>query len=99
MSAADGGDDTEVDSFAPVLYRMSDGKSFSRVAKVGGCCMGSKVNAKQKFSDALLKQDGAFLLDTGFHIYLWVGKDAPKDARSQVRAIFSCQAYLQDNNL
>jgi len=41
-----------------------------------------------------LKSNGAYLLDTGFHVYLWLGNDA--NATVSKEAIPMAQRYFKD---
>jgi len=77
---AKGGDDEAVKAFTPALYRLRDG---SAIAKVG----------TNKPPINKLLPGGVFLLDTGFQLFLWVGKEAPRNEKTS--AFLYTQGYLK----
>jgi len=99
-SAESAGADDEVQGFKPTLFRVSDNGgalSWSKVLQVGsGCCMGDKVNDKGKISQNELDTDDVFVLDAGFHLYIWTGKKASKAER--VKALFLTEKYLRESD-
>ena len=82
--------------YRPALYKMEPEGNFGKVAQVDRWFQGSNIDRKQRFNFTLLDEKGTYLLDTGFHVYYWIGGDAPKSHRSQVNALFNCQKYLKD---
>ena len=58
--------------------------------------MGDKVNDKGKISQNELDTDDVFVLDAGFHLYIWTGKKASKAER--VKALFMTEKYLRESD-
>ena len=59
----------KVEKFVPTLFALRDGASkYARVAR-------------GKPSISKLQSSGLFMLDTGFEIFIWSGKGAPKSAK------------------
>lgn len=66
QDAEKAGDDDEItDTFTPVLYSIENNSTFN------------KLMTSDKFPKNVLEEDFIYLLDTGFHIFIWIGKDAP----------------------
>ena len=59
-------------AFVPVLYEAPDtlGEKFDRVGRA------------EKLKKSYLQDDKVLLLDTGFHLYVWVGKSANPSMKS-----------------
>lgn len=87
-TAAVGGGDEEVKAFEPVLFRVSD-------RMVGGGASFSKVGAGKQIPISKLQSDDAFILDTGFEIFIWVGQGASQSEK--VSAFPHAQKYLKDH--
>lgn len=84
--AAAGGEDVKVDAFEPLLMRLKVGRDAKiRYARAGR-------GAKQPISR--LKNGDVFLFDTGFELFLWVGRGA--DEQERVSAFPFAQKYLKD---
>lgn len=87
--------DEKVKAYAPTLYLVpDDGKG--KVTKVSKATM-VKVNGVGaetfRIDKHKLKDDHAYILDTGFHIYAWIGKDTKTSAK--VSAIAYTQVYIK----
>eukprot|EP00658_Telonema_sp_P-2_P034503 TRINITY_DN25190_c0_g3_i1.p1 TRINITY_DN25190_c0_g3~~TRINITY_DN25190_c0_g3_i1.p1 ORF type:complete len:116 (+),score=30.87 TRINITY_DN25190_c0_g3_i1:77-424(+) len=68
----------------------------SKVVQAGqGCCLGDKVSEKGKLSRKLLDSNDVFVLDSGFHVYIWLGKKA--SAAERVKSMFLTQQYLHES--
>ena len=80
---AQGGDDEKVQAYPWTLYRMSEGAKFKRISR----------GTKKKPPISKLKPDGVFLFDSGFEIFLWVGKGAPPGLKGA--AFPFAQKYLK----
>merc|ERR1712232_1161642 len=71
-SAEKGGGDEKVEKFTPQLMRLRcSGESVSIV----------KVGSGEKPSISKLDSGDVFLYDTGFRVWLWVGKGADRQER------------------
>ena len=84
--AEEGGADKEVVAFEPVLFEISD--AFR-------CCGGvgfSKVGTG-KLPISRLNTKSAYVLDTGFELFCWVGKGA--SPREKSSAMPFAQSYLK----
>lgn len=82
-----GGDDEAVKAFEQVLYRVSD-----RMVGGGVAFSKSATGAKQPISN--LDSNDAFILDTGFELFVWVGSAASESEK--VSAFPYAQKYLKD---
>ena len=69
-----------VKAFVPTLYRLREGGGISKVSK------GTPPINK-------LLPDGVFLFDTGFELFIWVGKEAPRAEKTS--AFIFTQGYLK----
>ena len=78
-----GGDDEKVEAYPWTLYKLKESGSVSRVSR----------GQRKKPPISKLKSDYAYLFDSGFEIFVWVGKKAP----SSIRGSFStfAQSYLK----
>ena len=82
QNAEKAGDDDDItDSFTPVLYSVEKNSNFQ------------KIMTGDKFPVSMLEDDFVYILDTGFHIYVWIGKDSPPDVGSH--AIRDAMVYLK----
>ena len=68
LHMSQGGDDAAVKVFDKKLFRVHE---YSHGNKVS-----FKQVAKGHISRGCLDVSDVFVLDTGFHVYVWVGKDA-----------------------
>ena len=77
VQKADDKDDKQK-AFVPVLYRTPEtpGKSFTKVASAKPTPTGPTKVELFRFNRALLQSKHAYLLDTGFHVYIWIGDQA-----------------------
>ena len=85
-------EDEAVESFAPLLFRLSPDQDPTQVAK------GEPVKIRfgrpePKLSRGLLDQTDVFLVDAGWEIFVWVGKDA--DRSEKVSAMALADAYCK----
>ena len=83
----EGGDDEAVKAFEQVLYRVSD-----RMVGGGVAFSKSATGTKQPLSN--LDSNDAFILDTGFELFVWVGSAASDSEK--VSAFPYAQKYLKD---
>ena len=85
-----GGEDDHVKAFVPTLYRIQVGMYKAKGVPSRVCRI---YDNKPKPSISKLHTGGVFLLDDGFHVFIWVGKDAPKSLKAYA---FPCaQQYLK----
>uniref|UniRef100_A0A7S4F259 Gelsolin-like domain-containing protein n=1 Tax=Chrysotila carterae TaxID=13221 RepID=A0A7S4F259_CHRCT len=78
--ASAGGDDEAVEEFTPVLVKLN-------------ASGGSKVASGTKLPISKLKSSGVYVYDTGFRLFLWVGKSAAQ--QDKVSAFPFAQKYLK----
>eukprot|EP00322_Chrysochromulina_rotalis_P031452 CAMPEP_0115852206 /NCGR_PEP_ID=MMETSP0287-20121206/12877_1 /TAXON_ID=412157 /ORGANISM="Chrysochromulina rotalis, Strain UIO044" /LENGTH=392 /DNA_ID=CAMNT_0003306261 /DNA_START=78 /DNA_END=1256 /DNA_ORIENTATION=- len=84
-----GGDDKEVKAFTPTLYRIDVGMYQAK----GVLTRVARMPPGKPATISKLKSSGAYLVDDGFHVHLWVGKGAPKILKAYS---FPCaQQYLK----
>ena len=71
-------------SFLPVLYRAPGtfGDKFERVGRAQLVAVGPTNSKQPKLKQSCLQDDQVLLLDTGFHLYVWVGKSANPSMKS-----------------
>jgi len=79
---ASDGDDGKVKAFTPILYRLpdSDNGRMKRVARSKPVVVGVGA-AVERIKRTELKEEHGYLLDTGFHVYIWLGKDTKSAMR------------------
>merc|ERR1719263_481174 len=82
---AKGGEDERVTKFTPLLVRLR---------AVNGKVRVTKVARGEKLPISKLKTEDVFAYDTGFHLYLWVGKQA--DRAEKTSAFPFAQRYLKE---
>lgn len=80
-----GGDDERVTKFTPQLVRLQAYEGKVRVTRVA---------RGEKLPISKLKTDDVFAYDTGFHVYLWVGKQAERAEKTS--AFPFAQRYLKE---
>lgn len=90
----DGEDDDEVEEFAPLLFKLPGGAD-AEPEQVG---KGEKVHfgfasGGPKLSKDLLNESDIFILDAGWEIFLWMGKDA--DRSEKLGAFSKADKYCQ----
>ena len=95
-AAAAGGDDKSVHRFEPTLYRISDGVPLlaACTATMLGSVSFSKCASGDKLSVSKLESGNVFVYDTGFEVFLWVGKKA--SSSEKMSAFPFAQKYLKD---
>mmetsp|Transcript_17319 Transcript_17319/g.26474 ORF Transcript_17319/g.26474 Transcript_17319/m.26474 type:complete len:377 (+) Transcript_17319:50-1180(+) len=92
-SAEEGGEDTEVEAFIPKLYKLSSaGSEFVADAEPVKIGFGKP---QLKINKALLVSSDVFLVDTGFSLYVWVGKTSDRSER--LAALGQADAYCGEN--
>eukprot|EP00568_Trieres_chinensis_P017946 CAMPEP_0183322092 /NCGR_PEP_ID=MMETSP0160_2-20130417/70705_1 /TAXON_ID=2839 ORGANISM="Odontella Sinensis, Strain Grunow 1884" /NCGR_SAMPLE_ID=MMETSP0160_2 /ASSEMBLY_ACC=CAM_ASM_000250 /LENGTH=400 /DNA_ID=CAMNT_0025489181 /DNA_START=218 /DNA_END=1420 /DNA_ORIENTATION=+ len=84
--------DTKVKRFTPTLFRLPDDMGGA-IKKVATASYVSTASEALKIKRTDLDHRHGFLLDTGFHIYLWIGQDAVRSAK--VAAIPQSTAYFK----
>jgi gelsolin len=72
--------DEEVEEFVPILFKVRDDGEAEQVATA------ETVNQRfgppeSKFDRALLDESGVFLLDAGWEVFLWNGKESGRDSK------------------
>lgn len=75
--------------FNPVLYEISANGKLQRAATAKSRSSGPEKQIPRK----CLKTDGAYLMDTGFHVYIWNGNNAPADLN--VNAMAASHEYFK----
>ena len=82
MKKADNRDDKE-SSYVPTLFRIPDrlGAKPARVAKAKMMSSGPSKTKVPKIKRSALRANEAYLLDSGFHLYVWLGSKATGGAR------------------
>jgi gelsolin len=88
-SADKGGEDEEVKAMTPVLYRLHEGMGLS-----SGLSFSKKYEGDKIPKNNLLTGD-VFVLDNGFHIYIWVGAGASQAEKG--KAFPYAHKYLKDH--
>jgi len=94
IAEGDEGDD-DVEEFAPLLFKLP-GEPDAEPEQVGkGETVKVGFTAECTLDRALLKEDDVFLLDAGWELFVWIGKDAD---RSEKLAAFSmADKYCHDD--
>jgi len=78
--ANEGGDDANAEAFVKKLFRLSDAGGFTEVAS------GNAVKRN------LLESSDVFIVDSGAHVFAWVGKNSSQQERRL--ALGAAQQYL-----
>ena len=90
QSTDKGGEDEAVKGFHTTLYRLHDGMGLH-----SGLVF-SKMLVTKRTEDAIpanyLSSKDVFILDTGLHIYIWVGKDV--SATHCAISVFSFSVFV-----
>lgn len=97
--AGDGEDDDDVEEFAPLLFRLPGDAEPEQVGKGETVKVG--FHSGPKVSKDLLNDSDVFLLDAGWEIFLWIGKDADRSEKlgAFAKADKYCQSDLRTVNL
>lgn len=97
IQPADDGD-KKVEEFSPVLYRLSDDPNVAPILVATGNPVkigfgrSSKLLAKH-----LLDEDDVFLLDAGWEIFVWIGKQS--DRSEKLAAVRKSDEYAKKDPL
>jgi len=93
VKKADNKDDTGR-SYVPTLFRMGNnmGDKVIKVARAKPTPSGPTKEKLPKFQRKLLKENHSYLLDTGFHVYVWMGKKTRPAVR--VLAVLHAETYF-----
>lgn len=89
--AEDGDDDDDVEEFAPLLFKVPGEGDAEQIAKgervkigfISGC----------KLPKDMLNESDILLVDAGWEVYLWMGKDADRSER--LGAFAKADKYMQ----
>jgi gelsolin len=82
IAEADDKDQT-VESFVPVLYRLRQGGEPEQVSKAAAQVKNRFGKADPPIDKDLLVEDEMLLLDAGWELYLWMGKDVQRTEKLQ----------------
>lgn len=91
--AEDGEDDDEVEEFAPLLFQLPAEGEPIQVGKGETVKIG--FTSGPKLSKDLLDEANVFLLDAGWEVFLWLGKDA--DRSEKLGAFSKADKYCQSD--
>uniref|UniRef100_A0A7S2MMJ7 Gelsolin-like domain-containing protein n=1 Tax=Helicotheca tamesis TaxID=374047 RepID=A0A7S2MMJ7_9STRA len=87
--------DSQVQRFTPVLFQLPN-KPTKKMKKVATAKMVVSGCIKEpKFKRTELKSKNGYLVDTGFHIYIWLGKDAKTNVKKD--AVLNSSLYAKQN--
>jgi gelsolin len=83
-----------VEAFAPLLFKLCDDPAAGpiQVAEAEKIKMGFGA-ARPMINRSLLDEGDVFLLDAGWEIYVWIGKDA--DRSEKLSAMSKSDAYCR----
>jgi gelsolin len=87
------------EEFAPLLFRLPDPDEDElaepeQVGKGEVAKKGSQTSTKQ-LKRSLLDEKDTFVLDTGWEVFLWVGKDASRSEK--IAAVCRADSYCQED--
>jgi len=85
--------DSLVGRFNPVLYKLANDGSHSFQHVANARMIRSVAIREPKFKRYLLQQQHAYLLDTGFHIFIWLGKEAAASVKHD--AVSHVHSYIE----
>lgn len=88
-------DDHHVEEFAPLLFKLPGGDDAEPEQVGKGESVKIGFITACKISKDLLTEDDVFLLDAGWEIFLWVGKDA--DRSEKLGAFAKADKYCADD--
>lgn len=91
--AEDGGDDDDVEEFAPLLFKVPEEGDPEQIAKGETVKIG--FTSSCKVPKDLLNESDIFLLDAGWEVFLWMGKDANRSEK--LGAFAKADLYMQDD--
>ncbi|CAJ1921309.1 unnamed protein product [Cylindrotheca closterium] len=94
IQSADNKDD-KGKAFVPVLYKAPDtlGETFDRIGRAQPTATGPTNMKLPKLKQSYLQEDEVLLLDTGFHVYIWVGTKANPSMKSL--AVHHADSYFK----
>lgn len=87
-------DDSTVEEFTPLLFKIVPNEEPVQVAKGEPVKIGFG-KASAKISRSALEESDVFLLDSGWEIFVWLGKDA--DRSEKVSAMAHADAYCKED--
>lgn len=88
--------DGQVTTFKPVLYKLPKKASLNNMKKVATAEVVVTGRQKQeKICKSRLKQYNGYVLDTGFHLFVWLGKEA--EAGTKRCAVCNTIGYVKCN--
>jgi len=88
QEAYEAGSDKNVKAFWPQLWRMNGGK----LEKV---CNAQDMGGEPKFKAELLDEEDVFILDSGFHVFIWQGPKASSGEKAN--SFWYANVYLSGN--
>jgi len=91
--AEDADDDKMVEEFAPLLFKIPADGEPEQIAK--GQTVKIGFTSSSKLSRDLLDESDVFLVDAGWEVFLWMGKDA--DRSEKLGAFAKADLYMQDD--
>lgn len=86
--------DAEVEQFAPLLFKLAADAEPEQVAK-GGLKKSRFGPPQSTLSKEFLHEGDTFLLDAGWELFLWIGKDSSRDEK--VKAMANADRYCQED--
>uniref|UniRef100_A0A7R9VD60 Gelsolin-like domain-containing protein n=1 Tax=Pseudictyota dubia TaxID=2749911 RepID=A0A7R9VD60_9STRA len=89
--------DSKVKSFNPVLFQLPDAAagSLSKVASAKPVHTGPTNTTSPRIKRKELNQKHGYLLDTGFHVFVWLGTDVKRETK--VSAVPQSHEYFKKN--
>lgn len=89
----DAGDDADVEEFAPLLFKLPGGADAEPEQVGKGEVVSIGFTEGCKVDKGLLDESDVFLLDAGWEIFVWIGKDA--DRSEKLGAFAMADKYCQ----
>lgn len=87
--------DSQIESFCPVLYELPCGVNSNLEMVARAKMVRSGAIREPKLKRHILNRRSSYLLDTGFHLYIWIGKDASTCVKND--ALPNCTSYITQN--
>mmetsp|Transcript_11683 Transcript_11683/g.20322 ORF Transcript_11683/g.20322 Transcript_11683/m.20322 type:complete len:403 (-) Transcript_11683:430-1638(-) len=89
--------DAKVRAFNPVLYKLLDNINarMSQVASAKPVSLGPTNAKAPRIKRKELNQNHGYLLDTGFHVYIWLGKNVKQGTKANAipQSATYCKKY------
>jgi gelsolin len=85
--------DDKTREFIPILYQIKTSGNFRYVIRAKLIPVGPAKQMQHKIARTHLKPNGVYLLDTGFHVYLWNGSKA--DAAITAEGVMMAHEYFK----